>query len=136
MLFHPFFQTGLVMWLRSRRRRTSPAAGERKHNGGDRHTYRCENRCYGDPLLMKECANALSQSCVLVKEPCEWVMDSAYLGPEGCSVQREGFASCLSFKLYVREYTLELSDSVSMAYFSVNFRCSRAVSLSTSVFLS
>ena len=30
---------------------------------------------------------------------------------EGCSVRREGFEPCLSFKLDVREYTLELSDS-------------------------
>ena len=35
------------------------------------------------------------------------------LGPEGCSARGEGFEPCLSFKLDVREYTLELSDSVS-----------------------
>ena len=35
------------------------------------------------------------------------------LGPEGCSVRAEGFEPCLSFKLDVREYTLEVSDSVS-----------------------
>ena len=40
-------------------------------------------------------------------------MSSVDLGPEGCSVRGEGFEPCLSFKLDVREYTLELSDSVS-----------------------
>ena len=47
--------------------------------------------------------------------------DSVDLGPEGCSVRRVGlhalpewgFELCLSFKLDIREYTLELSDSVS-----------------------
>ena len=56
-------------------------------------------------------ANELSQCCVLMKEPSECNTDSAYLGSEGCSVRRECFEPCLSFKLDVREYTLELSDS-------------------------
>ena len=70
---------------------------------------------------MKKGANALSQCCVLLMEPSECLTDSAYLGPEGCSVRREGFEPCLSFVLDVRDYTLELSDSVSnlFLYFGV-----------------
>ena len=48
-----------------------------------------------------------------MEEPSECLTDSVDLGPEGCSVRREGFEPCLSFHLDVREYTLELSDSVS-----------------------
>ena len=48
-----------------------------------------------------------------MEEPPECLTDSIDLGPEGCSVCGEGFEPCLSFKLDVREYTLELSDSVS-----------------------
>ena len=55
----------------------------------------------------------LSQCGVLMEEPPECLTDSVDLGPEGCSVHGEGLEPCLSFKLDVREYTLELSDSVS-----------------------
>ena len=48
-----------------------------------------------------------------MEEPPECLTDSVDLGPEGCSVRGEDFEPCLPFKLYVREYTLELSDSVS-----------------------
>ena len=48
-----------------------------------------------------------------MEEPPECLTDSVDLGPEGCSVRGEGLEPCLSFKLDVREYTLELSDSVS-----------------------
>ena len=56
-----------------------------------------------------------------MEEPPECLTDSVDLGTEGCSVRREGFEPCLSFKLDVREYTLDLSDSVSnlSLYFSV-----------------
>ena len=47
-----------------------------------------------------------------MEEPPECLTDSVDLGPEGCSVRGEGFESCLSFKLDVREYTLELSGDV------------------------
>ena len=49
--FYPLFQTALVRWLGSRRRRPSPA-GERKHKGRDRHADCCENRCDSNSLLM------------------------------------------------------------------------------------
>ena len=55
-----------------------------------------------------------------MEEPPECLTDSVDLGTEGCSVRREGFEPCLSFKLDVREYTLELSDSVSNL--SLHFR--------------
>ena len=111
--FHPLFQTALVRWLGSRRRRTSPTAGERKHKGRDRLADCCENRCDCKSLLTKQGANALSQCGVYMEEPSECLTDSVNLGPEGFSVHGEGFEPCLSFKPYVREYTLELSDSVS-----------------------
>ena len=44
-----------------------------------------------------------------MEEPPECLTDSVDLGPEGCSVRREGFQLSLSLKLDVREYTLELS---------------------------
>ena len=125
MFFHPLFQTALVRWLGSRR--TSPAAGERKHKGRDRHADGCENRCDGNSLLKKQGANVLSQCSAFMEEPLECLTDSIDLGPEGSSVCREGFESCLSFKLAVREYTLELSDSS----VSISFRCSRARCLTT-----
>ena len=59
--FNPLFQTALVRWLGSRRRRTSPAAGKREHKGRDRHADGCENRCDGNSLLTKQGANALRQ---------------------------------------------------------------------------
>ena len=55
----------------------------------------------------------LSQCGVLMEEPPECLTDSVDLGPEGCYVHGEGLEPCLYFKLDVREYTLELSDSVS-----------------------
>ena len=72
-----------------------------------------ENRCDNNSLLTKQGANALSQCSVFLEKPSECLSDSVDLGPEGCSVRGEGFVPCLSFKLDVREYTLELSDSVS-----------------------
>ena len=48
-----------------------------------------------------------------MEEPFECPTDSVDLGPEGCSVRREGFEPCMSFSLDVREYTFELSDSIS-----------------------
>ena len=59
--FHPLFQTALVGWLGSRRRRTSPTTGERKQKCRDCHADGCENRCDGNSLLTKQGANALSQ---------------------------------------------------------------------------
>ena len=51
----------------------------------------------------------------------ECLTDSVDLGPEGCSIRGEGFKPCLPFKLGVREYTLELSGSISnlSLYFNV-----------------
>ena len=92
--------------------RTSPTAGKRKHKGRDRHADCCENRCDRNSLLTKQGANALSQCGVFMVESPECLTDSVDLGPECCSVRGEGFGPCLSFKLDVREYTLELSDSV------------------------
>ena len=57
--------------------------------------------------------NALSQCGVFMEGPPECLTDSVDQRPEGCSVRGEGFEPCLSFKLDVRDYTLELSDSVS-----------------------
>ena len=113
MFFHPLFQTALVRWLGSLRRCTSPTAGERKHKGQDHHADCCENRCDGNSLLTKQGANALSQCGVFMEEPSECLRDSVVLGPKACSVRGEGFELCLSFKLDVREYSVELSDSVS-----------------------
>ena len=48
-----------------------------------------------------------------MEEPPECLTDSVDLRLEGCSVRGEGFEPCLSFKLDVRDNTLELSDSVS-----------------------
>ena len=82
-------------------------------------------------MLTKEGAKALSQCCVLMKGPSECLKDSAYLGPEGCSVRKEGFGPCLYFELDVREYNLELSDSrpnlflSSVSSVSVSFSRSR-----------
>ena len=103
----------LVRWLGSRRRRTSPTAGERKQKGRDRHEDCCENRCDSNSLLTKQGTNALIQYGVFMEEPPECLTDSVDLRLEGCSVRGEGFEPCLSFKLDVRDYTLEPSDSVS-----------------------
>ena len=113
MFFYPLFQTALVRWLGSRRRCTSPFADEHKHKGRDRHADCCDNRCDGNSLLKKQGANVLSQCGVFMEEPPECLTDSVDLRPEGCSVRGEGFEPCLSIKLDVRDYTLELSDSVS-----------------------
>ena len=90
-----------------------PTAGERKHKGRYRHADCCENRCDSNSLLTIQGTNSLSQCDVFMEEPPECLMDSVDLRPEGCSVRREGFEPCLSFKPDVRDYTLELSDSVS-----------------------
>ena len=129
VFFHPLFQTALVGWLGSRRRRTSPAAVERKHKGRDRHADGCENRCDGSSWLTKQGANALSQCGVFMEEPSECLTDSVDLGPEGYSVRGEGFEPCLSFKLDVREYTLELSDSVSNLSWHFSVVCFRQFSM-------
>ena len=127
------------MLLGSRHRRTS--TGERKHKCRDCHADCCENRCYGNSLLKKLVLNALSQCGVFMEEPPECLTDSVDLGPEGCSIRREGFEPCLSLKLDVREYTFELIPSrisllISVSSVSVSFRCSRARCLSTSDFRS
>ena len=113
MFFHPLFQPALVRWLGSRHRCTSPTTSERKHKCRDCHADCCENRCDGNSLLTKQGANALSQFGVFMEEPPECLTESVDLGTEGCSVRGEGFEPCLSLKLDVREYTLELSDSIS-----------------------
>ena len=127
--FHPLFQTAFVRWLGSRRRRTFPAAGERKHKGRERHANGCENRCDGNSLLTKPGANALSQCGVFMEEPPECLTDSVDLGREGCSVRGEGFEPCLSYKLDVRKYTLELSDSVSNLSLHFSVVCFRQFSM-------
>ena len=55
--------------------------------------------------------------------------DSVYLGTEGCSVRGEGLEPCLSFKLDVREYILELSDSVSNPSLHFSVVCFRQFSV-------
>ena len=125
MSFNPHFQTALIRWLGSQCRRTSPAAGERKHKGRDRHADGCENRCDGNSLLTKQGANMLSQCRVFMEEPPECLTDSVDLGPEGCSVRGKGFEPCLHFKLDVREYTLEFSDSVSNLSLHYSVACFR-----------
>ena len=82
MSFNPLLQTALVRWLGSRR--TSPAAGERKHKGRDRHADGCENRCDGNSSLTKQGANALSEGGVFMEEPPKCLTDPVDLGPEGC----------------------------------------------------
>ena len=69
--------------------------------------------CSSCTLLTKQGTNALSQCDVFIEEPPECLTDSVDLGPEGCSIRGEDYEPCLSFKLDVREYTFELSDSVS-----------------------
>ena len=110
--FFTLSQTALVRLLGCRHNRTSPTTGERKHKCRDFHADDCENRCDGNSLLTKQGANALSLCGVFMEELPECLTDSVDLGTEGCSVRREGFEPCLSLKLDVREYTLELSDSV------------------------
>ena len=127
--FHPFFQTALVRCLGSRHRRTSPTTGERKHKCRDCHADGCENRCDGNSLLTKQGANALSQCGVFMEEPPECLTDSVDLGTEGCSVRGEGFEPCLSLKLDVRGYTLELSDSVSNLSLHFSVVCFRQFSV-------
>ena len=85
MFSHSLFQTALVRLLGSRNRRTS--TGERKHNCRDCNADCCENRGDGNSLF----TNALSQCGVFMEEPPECLTDSVDLGPEGCSVRREGF---------------------------------------------
>ena len=120
--FHPLFQTALVRWLGSRRRRTSPIPGDRKHKGRDRHADCCENRCDSNSLLTKQGANELSQCGVFMEKSAECLTDSVDLRPEGCSVCGEGFEPCLSFKLDVR---LDLSDSVSNLFLHFSVVCFR-----------
>ena len=102
-----------------------PTVGERKHKGRDRHADCCENRCHGKSLFTKQGANALNQCGVFMEEPPECLTDSVDLGPGGCSVRGEGFEPCLSFKLDVRVYTLELSDSVSNLSLQFSVFCFR-----------
>ena len=127
MFFHRLFQTALVSLLGSRHRRTS--TGERKHKCRDCHADCCENRCDGNSMLTKQGANAPSQCDVFMEEPPECLTDSVDLGPEGCSVRREGFEPCLSLKLDVREYSLELSDSVSNLSLHFSVVCFRQCSV-------
>ena len=128
MSLNPLFQTFLVRWLGSRRQRTFPAAGERKDKGRDRHADGCENRCDGNSLLTNQGANALSQVGVFM-EPPVFLTDSVDLGPDGCSLRGEGFEPCLSFKLDIRAYTLELSDSVSNLSLHFSVVCFRQFSM-------
>ena len=106
-----------------------PTAGERKHKGQDRHADCCENLCYGKSLFMTQGANALSQCGVFMEEPPECLTDSVDPRPECCLVRGEGFQPCLSFKLDVREYTLELSDSVSNLSLHFSVVCFRQFSM-------
>ena len=129
MIFHPLFQTALVRLLGSRHRRTYPTTGERKHKGRDRHDDCCENRCDSNSLLTKQGTYSLSQCGVFMDEPPECLKNSVDLGTEGCSVRREGFKPCLSLKLDVREYTLELSDSVSNLFLHFSVVCFRQFSV-------
>ena len=129
MFFHPLFQAALVRLLGSRHRRTSPTTGERKHKCRDCHADGCENRCDGNSLLTKQGANAFNQCGVLMEEPPECLTDSVHLGTEGCSVRGEGFERCLSLKLHVREYTLELSDSVTNLSLHFSVVCFRQFSV-------
>ena len=129
MFFHPLFQTALVRWLGSRRRRTSPTAAERKRKGRDSHADGCENRCDGNSLLTKKDANAFSQCGVFMEDPAECLTVSVDLGPESCSVRREGFEPCMSFKLDVRECTLELSNTVSNLSLHFSVVCFRQFSM-------
>ena len=63
-----------------------------------------------------------------MEEQSECLTDSVERGREGCSVRGEGFEPCLSFKLDVREYTLELSDSVSNLSLHFSVVCFRQCS--------
>ena len=64
-----------------------------------------------------------------MEEPPEFLMDSVDLGPEGCSVRGEGFELRLSFNFDVREYTLELSDSVPNLSLHFSVVCFRQLSM-------
>ena len=63
------------------------------------------------------------------EEPPDCLTDSVDLETEGCPVRREGFEPCLSLKLDVREYTLELSDSVSNLSLHFSVVCFRQFSV-------
>ena len=76
------------------------------------HAECCEYRCHSDSLLTKQGANALSRYCVFMEEPPECLTHSVDLRPEGCCVRGAFVQPCLSFRLDVRDYTLEISDSV------------------------
>ena len=80
-------------------------------------------------LAQKQGANALSQRGVFMEELPECLTDSVDLGTEGCSVNGEGFEPCLSLKLHVREYILELSDSVSNLSLHFSVVCFRKFSV-------
>ena len=108
MELHPGSSRGTT----TRSRLPDPLFQTTLFKGRDRHADGCENRCNGNSLLTKQVANALSQCGVFMEEPSDCLTDSVDLRPEGCSVRGEGFEACLSFKLDVREYTLELFDSV------------------------
>ena len=86
-------------------------------------------RIESNPLLTKQGTNALSQCGVFMEDPPECLTDSVDLGTEGCSVRGEGFEPCLSLKLDVREYTLELSDSASNLSLHFSVVCFRQFSV-------
>ena len=64
-----------------------------------------------------------------MEDPPECLTDSVDLGTEGCSVRGKGFKPCLSFKLDVRQHTLELSDSVSNLSLHFSVVCFRQFSV-------
>ena len=64
-----------------------------------------------------------------MEEPPESLTDSVDPEPESCSVRGEGFERCLSSKLDVKEYTLELSDSVSDLSLRISVFCFRQFSM-------
>ena len=86
-------------------------------------------RIDGNSLLTTQGANALRQCGVFMEELSECLTDFVDLGPEGCSVCGEGFEPCLSFKLDVREDTLELSDLVSNLSLHFSVVCFRQFSM-------
>ena len=132
------------MWLGSRRRHITPAAGERKHKGRYRHADGGENRCDGNALLTKQGANALSQCGVFMEEPPELNVSRILLVWDRrvtLFVERASSLACLSISM--SESTLSsflirsrISFCILVSTVSVSFRCSRARCLSTSDFRS
>ena len=86
---------------------------ESENESAYRHGDCCKDAHDRYPLLIEECASALSQRLVYMEEPPDCLTNSVDQGPESFSVPGEGFEPRLPFKLNVGELALQLFHSVS-----------------------